>query len=255
MRKVLAVVCLGVVAVLTVVLVRDLTGDEVVVRDPGSAGPVERAGLRVTCGGEPGWPPSVMADGVAGLLSEEDARRTFAAILADPGVGEEASMSLFPDGVDALAWRVLSGDEERLTLGLGHWTADGPARDAMVLSLEREEGRWVPGGWGSCRLSTVLPAGRSEVEVLRVVASADRTLTVRVHERQCTSARDPRSHLHEPEVVETDESVTIVWTSEPMKGGADCPGNPSAERTVELAEPLGDRAVLDGGVYPPRPVR
>jgi len=55
-------------------------------------------------------------------------------------------------------------------------------------------------------------------------------------------------------VVETVDSVTIYWTSEPPSGGQDCQGNPSVERVVKLSEPLDARTVLDGFSYPPREV-
>jgi hypothetical protein len=77
---------------------------------------------------------------------------------------------------------------------------------------------------------------------------------VLVNELQCASGRDPSEFLEDPRVEETPESVTVFWTSQPVVGGADCQGNPSVERTIELDEPLGDRQLLDGSSYPPSPV-
>jgi hypothetical protein len=77
---------------------------------------------------------------------------------------------------------------------------------------------------------------------------------VLVHELACTSGRDPSDFLQEPRIVQSDESVTVYWTSIPAEGDQNCIGNPSVERTIELDEPLGDRALLDGSTYPPSPV-
>ncbi len=208
--------------------------------------------VMVSCGGDAHWPPSVMAEGVPAVLDDDEARRTFQHLLDDPRTGPEAELSLFPDGVD-VPWRVLHDDEDAITIGLGEWTEIGPADGAMYLSLERSADTWEAIGWGDCQLAPVLKPDVEWAEATTVRADGA-TLTLQVNERQCASARDPEPYLHEPVVVETDDAVTIYWTTTPVVGGADCPGNPSVERTVELDAPLGSRAVLDGSTYPPRPV-
>jgi hypothetical protein len=213
--------------------------------------------VMVSCGnGDPGWPPSVMAEGIQGVLSQEEATTIFRGVLDDPMMGEEAGLSLFPDGVD-VEWRVLRQDDDSLTLGLGRWTSRGPAGEGVhTLGMEREGNTWRVDGWGDCQLSPVLKEGLSRVEVTGYRVDAGSThLTATVRERECASGRDPERFLHEPFVVETDSSVILYWTSEPPTGGQDCQGNPSVDRVVELKEPLGTRMVLDGLSYPPQPVR
>ncbi|GAA1117595.1 hypothetical protein GCM10009582_13530 [Arthrobacter flavus] len=71
----------------------------------------------------------------------------------------------------------------------------------------------------------------------------------------CTGARDPAPFLAtEPVVVETEDEVTVYWTSQQIQGGADCPGNPWVERTLQLDQALGDRTLMDGSTWPPAPV-
>jgi hypothetical protein len=210
----------------------------------------------VSCGGGEGWPPSVMAEGVPGLLDEAEARHTFQQILDDPKYAGEAELSLFADGID-VDYRVLRGDETSLMIGIGQWTEKGPAgRGTYYLALERDGERWVPGGWGTC--TNLGPVLREDVAWARVGAytrgETASSLTVSVSELDCTSARDPRPFLHDPVVVESDDAVTIYSTTTPMTGDATCPGNPSVELDVVLGEPLGDRPVLDGSFYPARPV-
>lgn len=213
--------------------------------------------VRVSCGGgDEGWLPSVMPRGVRGALTDEGATRVFEDILSDPRTGEEASLSLFPDGVD-VEWRVLHDGDDLLTIGLGQWTEQGPTGNgADTLRLAREGTTWRAVGWGGCQLSPVLADGHRWAEVTAYTGNPESTrLTAQVNERECASGRDPEPYLQEPFVVETDTSVTIYFTSEPPQGAQTCQGNPSIDRVVELKQPLGTRLVLDGFSYPPREVR
>ena len=99
--------------------------------------------VQVSCrGAAPGWPASVMADGVPGVLGDAEARAAFQDILDDPGRGIEAELSLFPEGTD-VEYRVLHHDGDDLLVGLGPWTDEGPGRGAFTLRLhdEGEQGR------------------------------------------------------------------------------------------------------------------
>ena len=136
-------------------------------------------------------------------------------------------MSLvLPDGGDT-EWRVLAGDAGHLFFGIGAWTDEGPSQDpddrGQYMSLELEGGTWV---W---RAST--------------------TLTVGVNEFACTSSRDPTPFPRTPTVVETDSSVTVYWTSSAPTGDQSCPG--TVEQQTTLAQPLGDRDLLDASSWPP----
>ncbi|MDQ3307088.1 MAG: hypothetical protein M3499_01815, partial [Actinomycetota bacterium] len=52
--------------------------------------------VMVSCGGDgASWPPSVMTEGVQGVLTDDEARGIFQGILSDPMTGEEAALSLF----------------------------------------------------------------------------------------------------------------------------------------------------------------
>lgn len=217
---------------------------------------VEFGAPSVSCGGSPGWPPSIMADGVPAPLSDEEMVGIFRALLADPEVNGELQLSFLAAGAEATEWRMLVGDSYQMTLGLGNWTDEGPAEGSFVFGLEREGERWRWTGGGDCHLRPVLKEGHSWVDVETTgVNPKSSEPSVQVTEMQCASARRPDDYLHEPYVVETDESVTVYWTSDPVVGAANCPGNPSVTRTIRLDEPLGDRELLDGSTYPPSPIR
>lgn len=117
--------------------------------------------IEVSCGGDSGWAPSVMATGLPEVLTDSEARSIFEGILSDPELGVEAELSLFRNGAD-VDWRVLRDDGDALLLGLGSCAADGPTgRGDYYLGLEREGGDWRPSGWGDCTLSPVLKAGNA----------------------------------------------------------------------------------------------
>ena len=204
----------------------------------------------VGCGGGEGWPPSVMASGIESDFTDE-ARETFEALLADPQLSGELELTFLADGPET-EFRVLREDEGSVTLGLGTWSDQGPADGAFVMGLVREGAGWDFGGGGSCELSPVLEPGRDWVDLHRGAPTDDpRTVEIGLSERQCTSARDPRPFLDEPVVVETDDAVTVYWTTTPMTEAANCQGNPTVRRPLTLDRPLGDRTVLDGSVWPP----
>lgn len=217
---------------------------------------VEDGEVMVYCGTDAGWPASVMTDGLQEALTDDEARHIFQGILSDPMTGEEAALSVFPDGVD-VDWRVLHEDDNMLTIGLGRWTEQGPtSQRAQVLEVVRDGDAWRAAGWGDCRLAPVLKEGNSWAEVTGYRGdSGSARLTARLNERECTSGGDPDRFLHGPFLDETSEKVTIYWTSEPPKGGQDCQGNPTINPVLELTQPLGTRVVLDGSTYPPRRVR
>ena len=56
-----------------------------------------------------------------------------------------------------------------------------------------------------------------------------------------------------PSITDGAESISLVFAARPLEDDMfTCPGNPSTRVTVELREPLGDRRLLDAGLFPPR---
>jgi hypothetical protein len=231
-------------------------------KDPGSPtypAPLvtEDGALLVTCGGDTGFPVSLLPDGLPDVLTQDEAVEIFADLLSNPELAGELSLSFLRDGAEGTEWRVLRDDGDAYTLGLGHWTVDGPAKDAYVMYLQHHDDGWAMGGGGGCQLAPVLEGGNTWVELNEPSGGLDRVATeptIAVNEVECTSSRDPKPYLHDPVVVENDASVTVYWTSDPMVGAATCPGNPRIEVPLPLSKPLGDRELLDGSTYPPVPV-
>lgn len=239
-----------------------------VARDPAPDDPTATVGplvvvdgeVQVSCDGHaPGWAPSLMRDGIPGVLTDDEAVGAFRAMLDDPELGAELRLSnVFPDDPADTDWRVLIDEGTSIGVGLGPWTELGPGPGINILTLEREDGRWAWAGMGTCQLEPVLVADDVDwVTVNRPESGLDRdsrSPVVGVSERECTSGRDPGPFLLDPYVVEHDETVTVYWTSEAPTGYHTCPGRAPVERALELDAPLGDRELLDGSVWPPVPV-
>ena len=57
-----------------------------------------------------------------------------------------------------------------------------------------------------------------------------------------------------PAITYGADSVLIVFGARPLVYEGvmvSCPGNPASRVVVQLREPLGDRQLLDGGLFPP----
>lgn len=215
--------------------------------------------MLVRCGttGAP-FPPSVLTTGGLDLTPAERAEVDAALDRLRSEAGIDGPQ-LLQDSTGDVPWVAVGQQRagEDLTLLLPA-TAKGKVElgSAEVVTLERTRSDLQTTGWGGrCGAVPALGPGSSWVELSRE-GSPDpgaTTVPLLLMETVCTGGRDPSPHLREPYVVETDESVTIYWTSTPPDGGT-CPSNPSVERSVTLAKPLGDRALLDGSVYPAEPI-
>ena len=89
----------------------------------------------------------------------------------------------------------------------------------------------------------------------QLIPLAPDTTTIKgfVMETACASGQSPEGRVNEPVIQYTAESVTVTFTITPPPGDAqDCQSNPEFPVEVTLSEPLGERALLDGGSTPPR---
>lgn len=215
--------------------------------------------VQLSCG-DLGFPASAMEGGVPDLADHDEVVDVLER-LAGVAPMDAPEQLRDGDGVQDADWILLArGDsrgEDQLVVGVGEWGLEGPQDRAMSVRLEWRNGEWDPSGWGGCNLAPVLEPGNTWVGVTAPSEGLERTSTtfeVGVNEKTCTGSRDPSDYLHDPAIVEENDSVTVYWTSTPPEGAQSCPGNPTVNQTIELDEPLGDRDLLDGSTYPPTPV-
>lgn len=73
-----------------------------------------------------------------------------------------------------------------------------------------------------------------------------------VTERACSGGRSSEDRIVGPEIEYVDDTAVVVtFGVRPLPGDQECPGNPVTAVEVHLAEPLGNRLLLDGGREPP----
>ena len=113
-------------------------------------------------------------------------------------------------------------------------------------------------GGGCNNLSVAYPEGLNQVEIYLDPTNppaADQTeIALLVTERACASGQPMGDRLLEPQVIEEADRVLLVFAAATDPGDATCPGNPSTPVTVTLSAPLGQRELLDAGIFPPRPL-
>ena len=134
------------------------------------------------------------------------------------------------------------------------------AGSGMIVATYRlaNDGTWSSWSSGECEpqrafddgldpATWALPGARPGAEAT--------SFPILVTERGCASGQSSEGRLADPIVEYRDDAVLITTRVEPPVGDMfTCLGNPATEVTVELDEPLGDRQLLDGMWFPPRPV-
>ncbi len=218
--------------------------------------------MLLTCGSRIAFAASALAGGVDDLADADEVAAALDDLRAMAGIDAPEELQAHP--ASEARWMVLAGDRpddpQRILVGLGRWdAATGPVYGrSQTVTLERDGDGWKAHGWGGCKLRPALPVDTNWVEIRGVRGGLDPDSTkveVEVSELECTSGRDPSPFLREPLIIETDDAVTVYWTSEAPKGGGTCPGNPQVRRTIQLDKPTGVRHLLDGSSWPPAPVR
>lgn len=161
------------------------------------------------------------------------------------GGGEELG------GYPARGWRELARTEAEVLFATGE-----PPEDLLGLVLERRGEAWVFRSSGGC-VPEVVRDGLARAE-WRLAAGApapgpaSEVVEVEVTERACAGGQSSEARVVGPEVAYGVDAVVVTFFVEPLPpGDVTCQGNPSSLRSVRLSESLGDRSLLDGGVYPP----
>ena len=126
----------------------------------------------------------------------------------------------------------------------------------LYVRVQVVDGNWQATDWGECSPRVVLGAGigPAEWELGQRVGPSTTEFVVNVQELRCSSGRSPAGRIVPPEIVLDRDSVTVTFGVRPRPGGQDCQGAPSAPYRVRLSEPLGNRELRDGGVFPARVV-
>ena len=134
-----------------------------------------------------------------------------------------------------------------------HEKKSGRAYYYIGLEKNGDRWRWAYSG-DTCKPLAWAPnaeGGTIELRDGHPPQPGDTRLRVLVHEWACHGYRVPdREDVH-PKIIYGEENVIVILRIEYPQGGATCPGTPPFKYTVRLDERLGNRALVDGGKYPP----
>ena len=124
----------------------------------------------------------------------------------------------------------------------------------VVVGVAMRNGRWELDLKGDCQPEVVLPVGVSRAEwrldpAFPPPAAGDRQIHVLINELACAGGQSPEGRVLPPIVAPSQTAMTIAILVTTI--GGDCPSNPDFALTIDLPEPLGGRALLDGAVFPP----
>lgn len=167
-----------------------------------------------------------------------------------------------PMGLDLDQWIVVASSGDQIDLmrpvNRGEPALD-PAHDweHIVIGVLGSDG-WMVTSWSTCALSyDVSPLTAAEVTLDPATPPdpSSRDLALLVTERACNGGQDAEGRVRLVELVETADTVTVMIGVDRtgMDGSYTCPSNPPTPFTVTLAEPLGDRAIVNGNLVVARP--
>jgi hypothetical protein len=198
----------------------------------------------LTCGGDERFPAEALIGAGSAELGGDPAATALRAFLAGP----DAASYPFP----ARGWsRVFESPTSVVFVARGD-------RETPWVVVAFETG---PAGtrldrYGECQARLALPDGIGPadfwVDPAAAPGSEATTVAGFIRERSCASGRSPEGRVLEPLVVYGEAAILIAYAVQQRPGGQDCPSNPPFAVTLELAEPIGDRVLLDGGTFPPR---
>ncbi|MFP5326879.1 MAG: hypothetical protein ACLGHT_05285, partial [Acidimicrobiia bacterium] len=203
-----------------------------------TASPEAGAGARPTysCGAGPAFTIDELWAGTD--LKDDEPARLLAEHVEENGWAE-------------LEWRrVYDGEDAVLFVG-------GDGAQMPYVLVERADSEWRSAGGGTCapaRIRDGVVSGSWTVSPGSALDPFAQTFTALVRERGCNPGYPPAGRVSEPEVVLTEDAVTVTFfVEEPGERPEACAWHDHhpTEVVVDLGEGLGDRALFDGGTYPP----
>lgn len=196
------------------------------------------------------------------------------------GLSEAPSVASLPEGpagaVDdagapafdaSLDWKVVHQSDDRVELireleepvdgGTGDVrTHESRTIDRITGASNVADGTWLLTSAGPCtpRRAASSSLGQADLTLADTPSPDATSIDLLVHERACASGVPADGRVEIVAVDETAEQVRLHVGVRQRGGDQDCQGNPPTPFSVELSGPLGDRAIVDASVVPPRPL-
>jgi hypothetical protein len=166
----------------------------------------------------------------------------------------------FP-GSTTWTWQ-LAGRDGGGAIFLSKTTDDTGTTIWNSIEVSSDASGWKPTGMGGCVPRVVLsaelgPATWALDPAFPAPAATTTQLHILVWELACSGGSPATGRISAPAVQYAATSVTITLGVRPLQiapgTAVTCPGPPGTPATMTLAEPLGNRTLLDGGLVPPAP--
>lgn len=119
--------------------------------------------------------------------------------------------------------------------------------------FENQAGTWNYVRSGQCALQPIfedLEAASWQLAPGQQITPETRTFDVLVTASGCSSGERPDGRIAPAAAIYQETSVTVIFGARPLPGAQTCQSAPPAMVTLRLDEPLGDRQLLDGSVFP-----
>jgi hypothetical protein len=166
-----------------------------------------------------------------------------------------------PDGSDAPAhgWYLIEATSDEVQF-VARVPPGGPSDYWQVVVKRGTAGQFVTDGWslggyGSCLLETVPPAGYGPatwgLDPSVPFAAGANELHILVTEQSCHGSDPTEVGRILANVAYTDRDVVVTVVARSPEGAQTCPMPPPTPYLVVLGQPVGNRDLLDGGSWPP----
>lgn len=208
----------------------------------GPVEPLPTPGSLLVCSGEPF--PHAGLHGPAVTEADDEAALAFREWFE-----AEAREPLARGGPEG--WWVLQRSSDTAEFATGGHPEEQHPYQTVVFEREGAEWRFLRGG--GCTPRPFHPGGSAASWwPTDLVAAETSQLDIEVRERACASGESAEGRILDPVIRSDEHTVVVSVFVRPLDGDQTCPSNPATPFTLDLDEPLGDRELLDGGVYPPR---
>jgi hypothetical protein len=126
-----------------------------------------------------------------------------------------------------------------------------------VIPVARHKKGWEQVGYsGGCE-PAVLREGRQAITWTLApgqrLTPSTTSIEVNLGPGECDSGQGQNERLKPPVFREENGALLMALWLRPVHGGQTCQALIEPPVTIELPEPLGNRRLLDGSVFPPRP--
>lgn len=151
-------------------------------------------------------------------------------------------------------WRIVLEKGNRTVVAAPTDSEEHPYVSAL---FQRTGDKWQPQGWGDCLPMAVVGDRSPATWTLETKPDDDDTkLHLSVEERACSSGRKLTENNTRADIEYSEDEIVIVMSADSLSTGKNvaytCIGAPPSLITIPLEEPVGDRALLDAGSYPPK---